>query len=154
MTTEALNSDRSSRSHISRLGAIAAFTPVAMYLAWNRISGWGGTPIEFARATAVLMAIAIAAGWIVGGRSGHSIRIALLDCVAYAAVAWLITLPIGVIGSTLTGGAFASPIAAVGSVGSGLLYGLASSLYVIPLLTPFGAGWSLTYHLLRRGMRV
>jgi hypothetical protein len=35
-----------------------------------------------------------------------------------------------------------------------LLYGLASSLYVIPLLTPFGAGWSLTYHLLRRGMSV
>jgi hypothetical protein len=157
MATNALENDTRAPSDIRRLGAIAAATPITMYLVWNVISGWGGTRIEFIRATAVLLVIAIAAGWIVGGRSGRSIRSALLDCLAYAAVAWLITLPIGVIGSTWAGvsdGTFADPIAALGSMGPLLLYGLVSSFYVIPLLTPFGAGWSLTYHLLRRGMGV
>lgn len=157
MATEAVENDLRSRSRIRRLGAIASITPIAMYVVWNQISGWGGTPIEFVQATAILLAIAITAGWIVGGRSGHSIHSALLDCVAYAAVAWLITWPIGVIGSTWAGvsdGTFADPIAALGSMGPLLLYGLVSSFYVIPLLTPFGAGWSLTYHLLRRGMGV
>ncbi len=76
---------------------------------------------------------------------------------AYPVVAWLLVLPVGVIGSTLTGvvdGSLSDPAAVVTSMFFMLLYGAASALYVIPFLTPFGAGWALTYYLLRRGMRV
>ena len=140
MTTEARAHDERTRPlAAARLGAIAAVTPVMMFLAWTAISHWGGTPVEFIQLLAVISAIALVAGWVVGGRSGRTIRSILLDAIAFPTIAWLIFLPIAAIWSTWPWG---------------LLYGLVSSLYVIPLLTPFGAGWALTYYLLRRGMGV
>ena len=110
-----------------------------MFLAWTAISHWGGTPVEFVQALAVISAIALIAGWIVGGRSGRRIRSIVFDVIAFPAVAWLIFLPVAAIWSTWPWG---------------LVYGLVATLYVIPLLTPFGAGWAVTYYLLRRGMDV
>jgi hypothetical protein len=128
-----------------------------MFLAWTSISGWSGTPIEFIQAITGIAAIALIAGWIVGGRSVRSIRGTLFGIVAYPAVAWLIALPIGVVASTWSGvidGSVRDPAAVIASSFFLLLYGAVSALYLIPLLTPFGAGWAFTYYLLRRGMGV
>lgn len=46
------------------------------------------------------------------------------------------------------------PATVVGSIVFISFYGLVTSLFVFPFLIPFGVGWALTYHLLRRGMRV
>jgi hypothetical protein len=158
MTTEAReHGERTRPSAAPRLGALAGVTPVVMFLAWNAISGWGGTPIQFAQSMAVISVIAIVAGWIVGGRSDRSIRSVILDTVGFAVVAWLLVLPIGVVGSTWTGvvdGSLGDPAAVVISTFFLLLYGAVSGIYLIPFLTPLGAGWSLTYYLLRRGMHV
>ncbi len=158
MTTDALGHDERRRpSAAARLGAIAGVTPVAMFLIWIGISGWGGTPFEFVQGLAIIAAIAVVAGLIVGGRSGRSVRSLLLDAVAYPAVAWAFVLPIGVVGSTWTrviDGSLSDPAGVVTSMFFLLLYGAVSAIYLIPLLTPFGAGWAVTYRALRRGMRV
>jgi hypothetical protein len=158
MTTDALEQDGQARpSGARRLGAIAGVTPVAMFVAWTAISGWGGTAIEFVQGLAIIAGIALVAGWIVGGRSGRSIRSVLLDTIAYPVVAWLLVLPVGVIGSTWTGvidGSLNDPAAVVISMLFMLLYEAASALYLIPFLTPFGAGWAVTYYILRRRMGV
>jgi hypothetical protein len=156
MTTETPEHDEPARSlPAARLGVIAGVTPVVMFIAWSMISPWDGTPVEFVQGLAIIAAIALVAGWIVGGRSGRSFRSMLLDTVAYPAVAWLIVLPIGVVGSTWTGvldGSLGDPAEVFTSMFFLLLYGAVSAIYVIPLLTPFGAGWALTYYLMRRGM--
>ena len=158
MTTSSLEQDGRPRPPTaSRLGAIAGVTPVAMFVAWTTISGWGGTTIEFVQGLAIIAAIALVAGWVVGGRSGRSVRSVLLDTIAYPVVAWLLVLPVGVIGSTWTGvvdGSLSEPAAVVTSMFFMLLYWAASALYLIPFLIPFGAGWAVTYYVLRRGMGV
>jgi hypothetical protein len=158
MTTDTLgHAERPRPSTGARLGALAGVTPVLMFLAWNGIFGWGGTPIEFIQGLVIIAAIALVAGWIVGGRSRRSVRSVLLDTVAYPVVVWLLVLPISVVGSTWTGvveGSLGDPAAVVTSMLFLLLYGAASAIYLIPFLIPFGAGWALTYYLLRRGMRV
>lgn len=144
----------SRRAASGRLGALAGFAPILMLAAWTWISGWGGTPGEFVLALSILSVVAIVAGWIVGPRVGSSTRSTLLGVVAYAMVGWLIYLPVGVVGSTWQGVRDGS-IADLGSVAvritGGLAYGLVSSIWVVILLLPFGAGWMLTYRLLRRG---
>jgi len=137
-----------------RLGALAGVAPSSMLAVWIWISGWGGTPGEFVLALSMLSIVAIVAGWIVGSRAGSSIPSTLLGVVAYALVAWLIYVPSAIIVSTWQGVRDGS-IADLGSVAvrtaGGLAYGLVSSLWVVILLLPFGAGWMLTYRLLRRG---
>ena len=153
MTTAALERDgQPRRSTAARLGAIAGVTPVVMFVAWNAISGWGGTSIEFVQGFAIIAAIALVAGWIVGGRSRRSVRSVVLDTVAYPVIVWLLVLPIGAIGSTWTAvvdGSLGDPAAVVVSMFFMLLYWAASALYLIPFLTPFGAGLGLTYYVLR-----
>ena len=119
-------------SAAGRLGALAGITPIAMFIAWVAMTGWSGTAADIA-------SIAVLTGWIVGARSRGSVRHTVVGVLAYPALAWLVMLPIGAIVS-------AEPW--------GVLYGLVASLYVIPLLAPFGFGWSLTYYALRRAMRV
>jgi hypothetical protein len=139
MTTHSLEHHGPARPPAAaRLGAVAALTPIVMFVSWVAISGWGGTAADLIRALAVIGSIAVVAGWIVGSRSSGSVRHAVVGVVAYPAVAWFVMLPI----SALSTGAW------------GVAYGLVSSLYVIPLLTPFGIGWSLTYYALRRATRV
>lgn len=136
-----------------RLGALAGIVPTLMLAVWTWISGWGGTPGEFVLALSILSAVAIVAGWIVGSRVGSSTRSTMLGVVAYAATAWLIYVPVGVIGSTWQGVQDGS-VADLGTVAvrttGGLAYGLVSSIWVVILLLPFGAGWMLTYRLLQR----
>jgi hypothetical protein len=158
MTTDAFeHSGPTQTSGAGRLGALAGVTPIVMFIGWTFVSRWSGSTRDFLVALAAICAVAVIAGWIVGCRSGGSIRSGLLDVVAYPAVAWLIWLPIGVLLSTLSGvadGTVSDPAAAIASKGFLLLYGLVSSLYVIPLMTPFGAGWAVTYYALRRGMPI
>lgn len=139
MTTDALEHDGPTQtSAAGRLGALAAITPIAMFVAWIAITGWSGTSADLIRATAAIASIAVLTGWIIGARSHGSVRHTVVGVLAYPALAWLVMLPIGAIVST-------QPWL--------VLYGLVASLYVIPLLTPFGIGWSLTYYALRRWAR-
>ena len=126
-------------SAAGRLGALAGITPIAMFIAWVAMTGWSGTSADLIRATAAIASIAVLTGWIVGARSRGSVRHTVVGVLAYPALAWLVMLPIGAMVST-------EP--------RGVLYGMVASLYVIPLLAPFGFGWSLTYYALRRAMRV
>lgn len=136
-----------------RLGALAGIAPSLMLAVWTGISGWGGTPVEFVFALSILSAVAIVAGWVVGPRIGPSIRSTLLGVVAYTVVACLTYVPVGVAGSTWQGvqdGSLADPVAVVTRLAGGLAYGLVSSIWVVILLLPFGAGWMVTYRLLQR----
>ncbi len=158
MTTDPLeHDDPTPASAAARLGALAATTPIVMFLAWAIISGGIGTSMEFLLALCVGSGIAVVAGWVVGSRTGSSVRGSLFGAIAYVAVGWLVALPVGAIWSTwarVKEGTVSGPADVLASMGFLLLYGLVSSLYVIPLLTPFGAGWALTNFALRRAMRV
>jgi len=134
MTTDAFEQSRPTRTS-ARKGALAGITPVAMFFAWIAMTGWSGTSADLIRATVAIASVSVLTGWIVGARSRGSIRHTVVAVLAYPALAWLVMLPIGAIVSTTPWG---------------VLYGLVASLYVIPLLTPFGLGWSLTYYALRR----
>ena len=139
MTTDALEHDGPTRtSAAARLGAVAGVTPVAMFVSWIAITGWSGTSADLIRATAAMALIAVLTGCIIGARSSGSVRHTVVGVLAYPALAWLVMLPIGAIFSS-------SPWV--------VLYGIVASIYVIPLLTPFGIGWALTYYALRRAMR-
>ena len=136
-----------------RLGAVAAVTPMAMYLAWIAISGWSGDARQFALAAAEITLGAVAAGWIVGGRVGRSVAASLLGLVAYGFVAWLVLLPLNVAGSTwedVRSGRVSDLLGVVVAAGGYLLYGLVSGIYALVFLLPFGAGWVVTFLILRR----
>ena len=138
-----------------RVGALAAVTPIAVYLAWNAIAGWGGSVGQFVLATAEIALGAGVAGWIVGGRIGRSIPGRILGLVAYGFVGTLVLLPLNVAGSTLDdvhGGRVGGTLEVVGAAFGYLAYGLVSSLYVSVFLLPFGAAWMATFILLRRAV--
>ena len=141
------------RPGAGRLGAVAAVTPIAMYLAWIAISGWSGDARQFALAAAEITLGAVAAGWIVGGRVGRSVAASLLGLVAYGFVAWLVLLPLNVAGSTwedVRSGRVSDLLGVVVAAGGYLLYGLVSGIYALVFLLPFGAGWVVTFLILRR----
>lgn len=137
----------------TRLGALAGLAPILAFLAWTSIAHWHGTPAEFLLPLVTVSIVAVATGWIVGSRLGSSIRSSLLGVVAYAAVAWLIYLPVGVIGSTWQGigdGRISDPQGLLVAVLGPLAYGLVSSAWVVVYLAPFGAVWVATFRLLHR----
>ena len=124
-----------------------------MYVAWLAITGWGGTAGEFALATVEIALGAIVAGWIVGGHVGRSIGSRLLGLFAYVFVARLVLLPLNVLGSTwddVQSGRVSDFPAILVAAGGYLLYGLVSAIYTVVFLLPFGAGWIVTYLILRR----
>jgi hypothetical protein len=157
MTTDVLaDVGPARRRSAGRLGALAGVTPLAMFGAWIAISGWGGTAGEFVRAAAEIALGSIVAGWIVGGRLGRSIAARLIGLVAYGYVAWLVLLPLNVAGSTweeLRSGQVSDPVGVVLAAGGYLLYGLVSGIYAAVFLLPFGAGWIVTFLLLRRAFQ-
>lgn len=154
MTTEVLARDGPRRRpSAGRLGALASVTPIAMYGAWIAISGWGGSASQFVLAGAEITLGAVVAGWIVGGRMGRSIPGHLLGLVAYGFVAWLVLLPLSVVGSTwedVRSGRVSDLAGVVLAAGGYLLYGAVSGIYALIFLLPFGAGWIVTFLILRR----
>ena len=156
MTTDALAEGKTPhRLSDGRVGALAAVTPVAMFGAWIVISGWGGTPIELIRGLAAIGLVAAAAGWIVGARVGRSVAGRLIGLVAYGLVGYLLLLPLNVLGATwddVATGRTSSPVEVVAAAGLYLLYGLVSAIWVCAFLLPFGAGWIVTFVLLRRAL--
>lgn len=153
MTTDALEHDGPTRrTRAGRLGTLAGLTPVTMFIAWIAISGWSGTTGEFFLAVAQIAIGAVVAGWIVGRRIGRSILGGLLGLVTYGLIAWLVLLPFNAVGSTWEGlrtGQVSGPIGIVVAAGDYLLYGAVISMYAFVFLIPFGAGWILTFLLLR-----
>jgi hypothetical protein len=132
---------------------MAAVTPVAMYMAWNAIAGWGGDASQFVLGTAALTLGAVAAGWIVGRRLGRSIGASLLGSVVYGFVGWLVLFPLNIAGSTwqdVQAGRVSDLLGVVVAAGGYLLYGLVTGIYVSLFLLPFGVGWMLTFVILRR----
>jgi hypothetical protein len=141
------------RPSARRLGALAALTPIAMYGTWNALSGWGGSTAGFIVASTQIVLGAIVAGWIVGGILGRSVARHLLAVVAYGSVAYLVLLPLNVLGATWADvqSGRASDLTAIVVAASGyLLYGVATAMYVTVFLLPFGAAWVATFVLLRR----
>jgi hypothetical protein len=132
---------------------LAAATPIAMLGAWIVISGWGGTTGQFVLSAAQFALGAVVAGWIVSRRLGRSIPGRLVGIVAYGLVGWLVVLPLNVVGSTweeLQAGRVSDPVDLVLAAGGYLLYGAVSAVYAVVFLLPFGAGWLVTFLLLRR----
>ncbi len=124
-----------------------------MYGAWIGISGWGGSSSQFALSSAAIALGAVVAGWIVGGRMGRSIPGHLLGLAAYGFVARLVLLPLGVAGSTwedVQSGRASDLAGIVLAAGGYLLYGAVSGIYTLVFLLPFGAGWIVTFLILRR----
>ena len=136
-----------------RIGALASVTPIVMFGAWIAISGWSGTVGGLVVALTQITLGAVAAGWIVGGRIGGSFRGRVLGFVAYAFVAWLVLLPLNVVGSAwedVQSGRTSDLGEVVLSTGGYLLYGTVLGIYALVFLLPFGAGWIVTFTLIRR----
>ena len=154
MTTDVLTNDGPTRrASAGRLGALAAVTPLAMFGAWILISGWGGSAIELARGIAGVGVGAVLAGWIVGARVGGSIAAWIVGLVAYGFVAYVVLLPLNILGAIwedVSAGRTSNAIELVASASLYLLYGLVSAIWVSVYLLPFGAGWMVTFLLLRR----
>lgn len=148
--TSAIAHGRPGRPSDGRLGAVAGITPIAMFGAWTAISGWGGVTGAFVLAATQIALGAVVAGWIVGARICHSFLGYVVGLLAYGLVGYLVLLPLGVVGSTLgdvQSGRVSDPsVAAAGY----LLYGAVSAIYAIVFLLPFGAGWIVTFVILRR----
>lgn len=124
-----------------------------MYLAWNAIAGWGGSASEFALATLEITLGAVAAGWILGRRVGPSIPGHILGLAAYGFVGELVVLPINLVGSTfgdIQAGRVSGLLEVVGAAVGYVVYGFVSAVYLSVFLLPFGAGWMITFLLLRR----
>jgi hypothetical protein len=124
-----------------------------MYLAWNWISGWWGDASRFALATAAITLGAVVAGWIVGRRLGRSVAGIALGIVAYGFVAYLVLLPLNIAGSIwedVQSSRVSDMLGVVVAGGGYLLYGLVTAFYVSMFLLPFGAGWVVTFLILRR----
>ena len=154
MTTRDI-ADRGSAGRLSdrRLGALAAVTPVTVYLAWNVNAGWGSSGGAFLLATLEIALGAVVAGWVVGGRVGRSLPRHILGLVAYGFVGALVLLPLNVAGSTLgdvRAGRVSGVLEVVEAMAGYLVYGLVSAAYIAVFLLPFGAAWMVTFVLLRR----
>jgi len=118
--------------------------------------GWIAGPLSLAIWMSVVTGIAMGAGLIVGARLGPPGRSTLVGIAAYAAVAWLIYVPIGVIGSIWQGlqdGSIADAGTAATRVPVGLAYGFVSSIYMVLLLLPLGAAWVVSFRVLGRLVR-
>ena len=156
MTTRAVADGGSAgRPSGGRLGALAAVTPVTMYLAWNAIAGWGSSGGAFLLATLEITLGAVVAGWIVGGRVGRSIPGHILGLVAYGFVgaarppaAQRRRLDSGDLQDGRISGLLEIVVAAVGYV----VYSLLIGIYAVLFLLPFGAAWIVTFVLLRRAL--
>ena len=132
---------------------MASVTPIAMLGLWIAISGWGGTPIELVRGVAGIGLGAVAAGWVVGARVGRSMVGRLVGFVAYGLVAYLLLLPLNVVGATwedVAAGRTSGAVELVVAATLYLLYGLVSGIWVAVYLLPFGAGWLVTFLIVRR----
>lgn len=154
MTTDALAHDGPTRPpSAGRLGAMAAVTPIAMFASWVMVSAWGGTTLELVRGMVLIGLAAIVAGWIIGARLGRSITSALVGLIAYAPVAYLVLLPLNLLGATLedvSAGRSSNALELVVAATFHLIYGLVTGLYVSIFLLPFGVGWIVTFLILRR----
>ena len=145
---------RVARAKGTRSGALAAIAPALLIVAWTWVAAWYQSIGELVIAVSVLAVIAILAGGIVGARIGPSMTSSVLGIVAYAAVAWLVFVPVGVARTVL--GALgegrikdASDLAI--TLFGGLAYGLVSSLYMVILLLPLGVVWVVAFRVLGRG---
>jgi len=135
------------------LGALAGIAPGVMFVALNSIMGWHGTLGEVLVPLTVVLIAAVVAGWVVGSRIGSSTRSSLLGVIAHAGVAWLTFVPFGVIQGTwqrVQDGGATDPVAVVVAMVGLLAYAFVSSVYVVPLLVPFGAVWMVAFRLLGR----
>jgi hypothetical protein len=124
-----------------------------MYGAWIGISGWGGTPVELVRGSVLIGLAAVVAGWIIGARVGRSLASELVGLVAYVPVAYLVLLPVNVLGAALedvSAGRSSNALELVIAAATYALYGLVSAIYVSVFLLPFGAGWIATFLVIRR----
>lgn len=138
---------------MARLGVLAGIAPGVMFVALNSIAGWYGTPGEFLLPLTMILIVAVVAGSVVGSRIGSSTRSSLLGVIAYAGAAWLTFVPFGVIQGTwqrVQDGGATDPAVVVAAMVGLLAYAFVSSIYVVPLLVPFGGVWMVAFRLLRR----
>ena len=144
---------RVARAKGTRSGALAAIAPALLIVAWTWVAAWYQSIGELVIAVSVLAVIAILAGGIMGARIGPSVTGSVLGIVAYAAVAWLVFVPVGVartvLGALGEGRMDASDLAI--TLFGGLAYGLVSSLYMVILLLPLGVVWVVAFRVLGRG---
>ena len=154
MTTNSLEHHGPTRpSAAARLGALAATTPIVMFVSWVAINGFSGSAGDFVLVLAEIVIGAVGAGWIVGRQIDGSVRRWFIGFVSYGVVGWLVVTPINAAGSTwasLSAGQLATPGDVLISAGGYLLYGAVVSLYGFVYLLPFGVGWALTLAVLLR----
>jgi len=144
---------RVARAGGTRSGALAAIAPALLIGAWTWITLGYQSIGELVLAVSVLAAIAILAGGIVGARIGPSMTSSVLGIVAYAAVAYLLFVPVGVAWAIWEGigdGSIADAGALVITVAGRLAYGLVSTLYVVILALPLGVAWVVAFRGLGR----
>ena len=125
-----------------------------MFGAWTLFAGWGGRPLDLVRSFALVTIAAIVAGWIIGRRGPGSIAGRVISAVAYGPIAYLVLVPLNVLGAMsedIQAGRVSTALDALAAAGAYLLYGVVTAVYVGLYLIPFGAGWMATFFLLRRG---
>jgi hypothetical protein len=135
------------------LGVLAAITPITMLLAWLAVTGWDVTSRSFAFAAVEYTIGGVSAGWIVGSRVDRSVAGHIIGLAAYGVVGWLVLLPInaaGAVWNDLQGGPMSDALAIVVAGSGYLLYGLIVGVSVFAFLLPVGAGWIVTFLLVRR----
>jgi hypothetical protein len=102
---------------------------------------------------AVILIVTVVPGWVVGSRVGPTFRGSVLGVVAYAAVAWLLWIPIGVIGSTWQGvkdGSFANPLDVVLAMVFQLAYAALLSIFLWMVALLPGVIWIVVFRTLGR----
>jgi len=144
---------RVARASAGRTGAVAAIAPAALLAAWTWAAVWYQSVVGLVLIVSILATIAILAGGLVGARIGPSMTSSALGVGAYAAVAWLLFVPIGVAWAIWEGFGDGSIRDAAGlavTVAGRLAYGLVSTLYMVFLLLPLGVSWIVAFRVLGR----
>jgi hypothetical protein len=102
---------------------------------------------------AVILIVTVVPGWVVGSRVGPSLRSSVLGVLGYAALAWLLWVPISVVGSTWQGirdGSFANPVEVVLMIVFQLAYAALLSIFLWMLGIAPALAWMITFRVLGR----
>ena len=144
---------RVARASATRRGALAAVAPAILIGAWVWIAVWSQSLGDVVLIVSIVATIAILAGGVVGARIGPSKTSSALGVVAYAAVAWLSFVPVGVAWAIWEGfadGSVSDASSLIVTVIGRLAYGLVSTLYMVVLLLPLGVAWIVAFRALGR----
>lgn len=136
-----------------RLGALSGVLLALAFVALGLVAGGPPDLGEVLLALAAILVVTVIPGWIVGSRVGPTIRGSVLGVFGYALMAWLLWLPISVVGSTWQGvrdGSFANPVEVILAIVFQLAYAALLSIVLWIVALPLGVFWMVTFRLLRR----